>query len=190
MLGISTEPLYNYYLGRGGWGSTKISIEKFEQFCRIKLGTKLIRNFLESEGTLIEQEKYLSAWEKHVQNDCCLVCGKRIPPEYFKNAIKILYRYFDKKTLLNILLSVSRSYINWAANLEKTNKNLLLQLNDENKTARIKELQDWSEEQLKAKEWFLSQIKYKDERIAKLEKVSGFCYKILSRIFRILRGKV
>ncbi len=239
MLGLSTEPLYNYYFGRGVTGNGIISLEKFEKICMDSQGSKFIRNFLEREGTLKEQEKYLSGWRKFYQRYCCINCCKRVKQEEeeFAQAVKILYRYFNERNdtheiILNSLrelcnhinwaddlekaneyllaqiqmnneknndvrkiilhsLTELRNRINQAANLEKTNKNLLtkIQIDNENKNARIKELQDWSKEQLKAKEWFLSQIKYKDERIADLEKYSGFCYKILSKIFRILRGK-
>ena len=94
-----------------------------------------------------------------------------------------------REIILNSLTEL-RNNINRVANLEKTNKDLIEQMNDENKNARIKELQDWSEEQLKAKEWFLSQIKYKDERIAELEKYSGFCYKFSRKFFEFYGVKI
>ena len=190
-----TEPLYIYRYGKGQSSSyRKMSIEKFEQYCyqRSILKGKIIK-FLEREGTLEEHKKYLSCWRFTNLKINCSVLARRINPEEFNKAVKILYHYFNEKNDIHEIifhsLTMLRNPINWAANLEKTNKNLLDQMNDENKNARIKELQDWSEEQLKAKEWFLSQIKYKDEHIAELEKISGFCYKILSKIFRVLRGK-
>jgi len=193
MVEIPTDPLYTYCFGRGGCGHITISLEEFKKFCQMKQNINRIQKFLERENALDEQEKYLSAWEKHLRKSLCWDWLSRINTKDIEKGVKILYLYWNEKNdiqeIIFHLLTMLRNHINRVANLEKTNKNLLIQLNDENKNARIKELQDWSEEQLKAKEWFLSQIKYKDERIAELEKVSGFCYKILTKIFRILRGK-
>jgi len=176
MLGISTEPLYTHYFGRGVEGNSKISLEKFEKICRDSQGISLTRKFLEREKTLEEQEKYLSGWTKHFQNYCFNVCCRRVKTEDLDKAVKILYRYFNDKDnaaeiTLNLLTEL-RNYINW-----------------------VDELRNWSLEQEKAKEWFLSQIKYKDARIAELEGLLGHVSKlrslrkIFSKVYKFLTGK-
>ena len=190
MLGVLTEPLYIYYYGRGGCADSKISLATFEKACIITKGVSLIKKFLEREGTFKEQENILYAWEHHViiLGLCGSFYGKRVKEEDFDAATNMLCSYLNDlrdDKITSFLLTQIRNHVDWNKNLAAS------QIQIEEKDARIKELQDWNAEQLKAKEWFLSQIANKDARIAELQKnwslankIRKAMKKILSKIFK------
>jgi len=185
MLGVSTEPLFVHYFGRGINGNSYISLEKFERICQIEQTAKHIRNFLERESTLESQKKYLSEYEKGRRNYCCNAFSRRVAPDDFDQAVKILYSYWNEKDdaeeiTLNLLTQL-RNHINWNKNLAAS------KIQIEDKDARIKELQDWNAEQLKAQEWFLSQIANKNARIAELQKNRKLWNKAAKKISNILK---
>jgi len=183
MIGISTEPLYTYYRGRGVTGDNKISLKQFEKLCQANQAVNRIKKFLEHEGIFEEQKKYLSVWrKKRVQHYYHIGC-KRLKAEDFDQAVKIMYSYFNEKDdaeeiTLNLLTQL-RNHVDWNKNLAASK----IQIEDKN--ARIKELQDWNAEQLKAKEWFLSQIANKDACIAELQKNLSLANKIRRAVKKI-----
>jgi len=187
-----TEPLY---FEKAETGIKEISVDKFEQYCRQKsLAAELIRKFLEREGTLEAQEKYLLAWQDKAIKACCLYYVKNVKKENFDAVVDILLSSWNEKENAEKItlhfLTELRKYINLTTELDNRRKELLAQMENDEKSARIKELQAFCEEQDREKERFLQEIARKDEKISELESaavLSSKVYNAARKIKNLLR---
>ena len=195
-----TKPIY---ICRTKIGINEIPIYKFEQYCRQKtLSVELIRKFLEREGTLEAQEKNISAWQDKAIKACCLYYVKNVKKENFDAVVEILLSSWNEKEnaekITLYFLTELRKYINLTTELDNKRKELLAQMEKDEKSVKIKELQAFCEEQDREKEHFLQEIARKDEKISELEnaailsskvynaarKVKNLLKKIFAKIFR------
>lgn len=92
--GIKTEPLYWYRYGAGVSNIQKVSLSKFEQYCKMSELVERIREFLCKEHSLKECGRYCEAMAERMVTDCCRMYKNRMEETDKKAGGKLLLQYW------------------------------------------------------------------------------------------------
>lgn len=71
--GISGNPYYRYYYGRGAGGNTIVSLKQFERFCTMGQVADKLHDFLESKNDLEEYAIIEKDFRRELLNDCGII---------------------------------------------------------------------------------------------------------------------
>lgn len=94
--GINTKGHYIYNYGYGVGNADKMSLEKFELYCRMAKWSQYARDYLEQTE---EKSIYFDACDamaERMMTDCCSIYLNRINHEDKDNATKLIIRYWGK----------------------------------------------------------------------------------------------
>lgn len=96
---VRTKPLYMYRYGAGVSNAQKVSLSKFEQYCRMAELVQHTRIFLENEHCLGRYEKYCTAMAERMATDCCRMYKARVLESDKSDAGQLLLRYWGQEVV-------------------------------------------------------------------------------------------
>ena len=99
-----TEPLYWYQRGLGVSNSKKMSLDKFEDYCKMAFLVEDIRNFLKKQNSTNSYSEYIDAMAVRLSTDCCRHYKTRLDNKDLSEAEKILYKYWHNEVVIDSVL--------------------------------------------------------------------------------------
>ena len=94
-IGVKTPGYYIYRYGLGVENTERVSLAKFEQYCKMSNWIKYAKEFLESNLTSKSTEVAYSKMEQRMFEDCCKIYKDRISEEDRETAAEIIVKYWD-----------------------------------------------------------------------------------------------
>lgn len=106
-IGISTKSMYNYFLGLGISSTRNITLEKYQQYCKMNVIPAIIKKFIEKEQSGPTAQKACEYLTRRLVNDCC-VYYLRVGSQDKDKALRMFNDYWNNdenfsKTLLEVV---------------------------------------------------------------------------------------
>lgn len=134
---MTTEPLYIYHMGRGVCGLGLVSMDRYEEACKMSLLYGRAREFLLREGTLEENSSYLDAWKHRMMEDCIYFAMQRVDEKDYDKASRLLTSYWGNNDESSLDLCSTFLRLVHESKVHIDNLNMTIAANQENSKSLI-----------------------------------------------------